>query len=518
MSTLNPQTRGSIPSHLKDCGEAFLLQDGIVFIHDTSGIGESIYFDLQSFARIRSVRVAFGTRHRNNLGHTRTTSNTAMLQSRYLFSATGDCYDVIENRWLKPFFRSRLGNIEGTSMIAINRETFPNSDALLLCPDGKMYSHVWGRNWNDRPRIKDAEQGQQAEAGLMLMATTTAALWIIYNGCEVRCYEKGYWTYSGSLEVPRKGGSLVTLSDRFLLLIGGVHLGVAPEATQPVLEIEVFDTQTKQGVIIGELEESEYRKGSASAVCYNDKIYLFSGGRNSVLEFSRTEILALCPDLPDSEYGSFASPADPPSTIELPYEVAANKQPGLNQKRPHLMFKAPKHPVLPPLPSGDTMAESVRALDRYCQQLDALDANYIESIQKSIDHVRQVYDTARDQEICLLEQRLDDLLRDSGTMRESAKSAIEIKTEFMKQIKDAPLELLEDDHYDDSIPSQLRCPITLELMTEPVVASDGNTYEKHALDRWFTKHTVSPLTGAPLPTLEYFPCHALRALCRQFAQ
>jgi len=45
-----------------------------------------------------------------------------------------------------------------------------------------------------------------------------------------------------------------------------------------------------------------------------------------------------------------------------------------------------------------------------------------------------------------------------------------------------------------SAPDEYRCPLTLELMTDPVVAMDGNTYERSAIAEWFAVHTTSPLT------------------------
>ena len=43
-------------------------------------------------------------------------------------------------------------------------------------------------------------------------------------------------------------------------------------------------------------------------------------------------------------------------------------------------------------------------------------------------------------------------------------------------------------------PDEYRCPLTLELMTDPVVAMDGNTYERAAIAEWLDVHTTSPLT------------------------
>ena len=56
---------------------------------------------------------------------------------------------------------------------------------------------------------------------------------------------------------------------------------------------------------------------------------------------------------------------------------------------------------------------------------------------------------------------------------------------------------------DDSIPDEFLCPITYELMVDPTTCSDGHTYERQALERWFENcprgKKTSPLTGLPLP-------------------
>jgi len=42
------------------------------------------------------------------------------------------------------------------------------------------------------------------------------------------------------------------------------------------------------------------------------------------------------------------------------------------------------------------------------------------------------------------------------------------------------------------------CPIMHERMCEPVLAADGHTYERQAIERWLQMHNTSPMTGAPL--------------------
>jgi hypothetical protein len=46
-------------------------------------------------------------------------------------------------------------------------------------------------------------------------------------------------------------------------------------------------------------------------------------------------------------------------------------------------------------------------------------------------------------------------------------------------------------------PSSFFCPITLEMMQNPVSTVDGHTYEKVAIEQWFASgQDTSPKTGA----------------------
>src|SRR5262249_54073798 len=46
-------------------------------------------------------------------------------------------------------------------------------------------------------------------------------------------------------------------------------------------------------------------------------------------------------------------------------------------------------------------------------------------------------------------------------------------------------------------PSDLICPITLVLMNEPVMASDGFSYEEHAIGTYFKNPHPGPIKGVP---------------------
>ena len=43
-----------------------------------------------------------------------------------------------------------------------------------------------------------------------------------------------------------------------------------------------------------------------------------------------------------------------------------------------------------------------------------------------------------------------------------------------------------------------------------MVASDGHTYSRAAIAKWFERNQTSPLTGARLPNLQLLPNHAMR--------
>ncbi|XP_076011436.1 WD repeat, SAM and U-box domain-containing protein 1 [Genypterus blacodes] len=60
-------------------------------------------------------------------------------------------------------------------------------------------------------------------------------------------------------------------------------------------------------------------------------------------------------------------------------------------------------------------------------------------------------------------------------------------------------------------PDEFTCPITRELMREPVMATDGYSYEREAIEAWInTKNRTSPMTNLPLLTTLLTPNHTLK--------
>lgn len=68
-------------------------------------------------------------------------------------------------------------------------------------------------------------------------------------------------------------------------------------------------------------------------------------------------------------------------------------------------------------------------------------------------------------------------------------------------------------------PTEFLCPITQDLMSDPVVCADGHSYERSAIAAWLAGgHATSPLTGARLPSAALTPNYALRSIIRDWRE
>lgn len=63
-----------------------------------------------------------------------------------------------------------------------------------------------------------------------------------------------------------------------------------------------------------------------------------------------------------------------------------------------------------------------------------------------------------------------------------------------------------------TIPKDFCCPISLEMMKDPVVISTGQTYDRESISRWMEGHCTCPKTGQKLVHTQLVPNRALRNL------
>ncbi|KAL5995540.1 hypothetical protein ACLOJK_025603 [Asimina triloba] len=67
------------------------------------------------------------------------------------------------------------------------------------------------------------------------------------------------------------------------------------------------------------------------------------------------------------------------------------------------------------------------------------------------------------------------------------------------------------------IPAHFRCPISLDLMKDPVTLCTGITYDRQSIDTWIDGgNRTCPVTNQPLRSLEQIPNHAIRKMIQDW--
>ena len=99
--------------------------------------------------------------------------------------------------------------------------------------------------------------------------------------------------------------------------------------------------------------------------------------------------------------------------------------------------------------------------------------------------------------------------RKMGMIEKRRTEKKEVDFEYMKksQTTEKVLSLYKRDFFAgygmaDAITADVNCPITTDLLENPVVAHDGHTYEQKDIAAWFRSRRTSPKTQATMPTTE----------------
>lgn len=70
-----------------------------------------------------------------------------------------------------------------------------------------------------------------------------------------------------------------------------------------------------------------------------------------------------------------------------------------------------------------------------------------------------------------------------------------------------------------NIPDEFRCPISLDLMRDPVIIASGHTYNRNSIAQWINSgHQTCPKTGKRLIHRALIPNYALKSLIHQWSQ
>lgn len=93
-----------------------------------------------------------------------------------------------------------------------------------------------------------------------------------------------------------------------------------------------------------------------------------------------------------------------------------------------------------------------------------------------------------------------------------------MKMEGISSCDDDTLPLNIEEGPSSNIPSSFCCSLTLVPMKHPVVASDGHTYEKKAIERAIRHKAVSPMTNKPLRHTHLVTNYAIRERMTQWIE
>lgn len=74
------------------------------------------------------------------------------------------------------------------------------------------------------------------------------------------------------------------------------------------------------------------------------------------------------------------------------------------------------------------------------------------------------------------------------------------------------------DENNQTIPNEFLCPITHEIMNDPVCTSDGYTYERKAIEEWLTKKQTSPIMNLSIKSTQLYPNKVLKMLIDKYIQ
>ena len=67
-----------------------------------------------------------------------------------------------------------------------------------------------------------------------------------------------------------------------------------------------------------------------------------------------------------------------------------------------------------------------------------------------------------------------------------------------------------------NIDNNFICSITLEVMKDPVICSDGHTYERSAIEKWLSTNSCSPMTRQIITNKSLIPNIALRNIIQEY--
>ncbi|KAL8463572.1 hypothetical protein ACS0TY_034287 [Phlomoides rotata] len=137
----------------------------------------------------------------------------------------------------------------------------------------------------------------------------------------------------------------------------------------------------------------------------------------------------------------------------------------------------------------------------------------IDSFQPSIRLTGSMHVENVDGEVNI---KVEDITEGDGAV-DQASDMDSTKENLSKSATSSEVGLSKEKPDSRAIPDDFRCPISLELMRDPVIVATGQTYERSYIQRWIDcGNTTCPKTRQKLRNLTLTPNYVLRSLISQW--
>ena len=305
--------------------------------------------------------------------------------------------------------------------------------------------------------------------------------------CESYDIRNGVWQPMPSLSEPREHAAMV-VKGRKLMLLGGRNI-----AGNVLDYIEYADLDTNAGVWVRSSYQLPVACHSCAAVV-TDKCLIVAGGTNKHSFVAQDHPQAL-------HWASLT----PPHASPMP----GGRLDDDHKERLIVWVK-------------DTSVKK----DCFLADLNAAKTEIRSTCAARVSELQgkiRQEETAAEEKLKALEdeggpwiERVEDELRRAQSCLQIIGGAATIPDSEAASVPDNTNTSHPDSHGDHSRkteqepPDRFVCPITQDLMADPVAASDGFIYERSAIETAIRQRQVSPLTGASLDGLQLYPLSGLR--------
>ena len=122
-------------------------------------------------------------------------------------------------------------------------------------------------------------------------------------------------------------------------------------------------------------------------------------------------------------------------------------------------------------------------------------------------HVREL-----EKQLNCLQSNYDYVSEELGNLEAQAEQNITVHHQLIRKNLNEPVEPELRDDLPEDLLETFRCPITMEMMEDPWMDYEGNTYEKNAILDALERERISPITRSSLVPVsnQLFPNRALK--------